>query len=334
MAMQYERGELEPPATPVPARTATPRSDYRNSYIQEEGDNRSSYAPEGADYRSSYTPEGGDYRSSYTPPTWESDDREATVISNQAFFDQITAINADIKEINEKIADITALHDTELATIDETERAEIEAETSAQTSELTSMNSAMTQRIKTLASETDLESDNSKHVQLVEKNFKKALQQYHECEVSYMRKMREMLARQYKITNPDATEEEVAEFVETAQTHEQVFVNGVLSSRLTEGRSALREANKRYQNIRKIERDMEQLADLFVELNELVWKQHDQIKEVEDHALDVERNMIEASAHLTKAIHFREAARKKKWWCLIIVIIVIIILIAAIAGSK
>ncbi|KAF3914158.1 Syntaxin-1B [Arthrobotrys entomopaga] len=248
------------------------------------------------------------------------------------FFDEVTAIHEANNKINEKIEEIGKLHESALSKIDEGERTEIENQTNALEAELSKMNTMVSRRIKELARQVEEHSEQAGHVHLVERNFTASIRKYQQSEVAYLKKMREVITRQYKIANPEATDEEIRNFVESG-SNEQVFVNGTMSARQAAGKGALREANKRYLEIQKIEKTMVELGQLFDQMNELVWKQEEEVKAIENTSADIEATASAATTELKAAYTSAKAARSKKWLILWIVIGIILaaILIAVLA---
>ncbi|KAF3925975.1 Syntaxin-1B [Dactylellina cionopaga] len=235
----------------------------------------------------------------------------------KSFFDEIGTLHTATQDINEKIAEIERLHTESLSKINYGEVAALNEEADALAAELSKMNQEMTEKLRNLASRTDPESGDAKHVQLVHKNFKATVQHYNETEINYQTKMREQLARQYKIVNPEATDEEIREVQESGDT--SIFVSAVMDARRAQGSAALNAVKGRFEEIQRIEKTMTELADLFGQLNELVWKQEDEIQHIHDHAADVEMNLAAGNEDLAKAIEHSKGARKKKlWMCLIL----------------
>ncbi|KAK6535022.1 Plasma membrane t-SNARE, secretory vesicle fusion [Arthrobotrys megalospora] len=255
---------------------------------------------------------------------------EPTVEVNptQAFFDEVAFLRQENKEIQAKIQIIRELQAESLSKVTDEETNIVNNKITANVAELSKMNAEMTRRIKLLASKTKEDSDNAKHVKLIEKEFKQAIHRYQEVEVDYKKKMREQLARQYLIVNPDATEEDIKRVQE--EGNQPIFLTAIMDARREQGSSALNEVRNRYKEIQKIEQTMEELADLFTQLNQLVYQQDQEIDNIVAQAEETERNLDEGVKILDSAIGHAEKARKFKWWLLIIVVIIILIILFAV----
>ncbi|KAF3915545.1 Syntaxin-1B [Orbilia brochopaga] len=191
------------------------------------------------------------------------------------------------------------------------------------------MNTDMTARIKDIKGNTLEISDRSKHVELVEKHFRANMQRQREVEVEYRKKERDVLERQYRIVNPDATDEEI-EQVREAGSDLQVFLEATKDVRVTGAKAAINEVRTRYNEIQKIEQTMVELSELFEQLNQLVWQQETEVEQIKKDGEDAEANLGEAVQHLDAAIVSSQSARKKKWWLFLIFIIIVIIVIIVI----
>ncbi|KAK6542912.1 Plasma membrane t-SNARE, secretory vesicle fusion, variant 2 [Orbilia ellipsospora] len=239
------------------------------------------------------------------------------------FFDEVTAIHESTNKINEKIEELSKLHESALSKIDEGERTDVENQINAVEAELSKMNNLLSRRIKELARQVEENSDQAGHIRLVERNFTGSIRKYQQTQVAYMKKMREVIARQYKIANPEATEEEIRDFVDGGPT-EQIFVNVTMSTRTNASRGALKEAKKRYMEIQKIEKTVIELGELFDQMGELVWKQEEEVKAIENTSADIEATASAATTELKTAYKSAKSARSKKWLILWIVIGIIL----------
>ncbi|KAF3079631.1 Plasma membrane t-SNARE, secretory vesicle fusion [Orbilia oligospora] len=253
---------------------------------------------------------------------------EEEVNPTQAFFNEVAVLRQENKDIQAKIQIIRELQAESLSKVTDEETAAVNNQISAQVAELSKMNAEMTRRIKLLASKTKEDSDHANHVKLIEKEFKQAIHRYQEVEVEYKKKMREQLARQYLIVNPDATEEDIKKVQE--EGNQPIFLTAIMDARREQGSSALNEVRNRYKEIQKIEQTMEELADLFTQLNQLVYQQDEAIQESEDKARKTAEDVEAGANTLGVAIEHAKRARKNKWWLLIIVFIIIIIILFAV----
>lgn len=157
------------------------------------------------------------------------------------------------------------------------------------------------------------------------------------------------MSRQYRIVNPEATDAEIEQLVESGET--QVFSQAVISlpwliitnephwhfiQLLSGGRS--REANSvnaavkaRQQEIQKIESTLIELLTLFEQMAEQVVLDEAKFEMVEDNAVKVEEDIKQANVHLETGVQSARGARRKKWMCLGLGVGIVIIVVVVVA---
>lgn len=102
----------------------------------------------------------------------------------------------------------------------------------------------------------------------VKNRFKETIQRYQTVEHQYRQKYRQRAERQYKIVKPDATPQEVKAALDDDQGG-QIFSQALLNSnRHGEAKGALREVQERHEDIKKIEKTITELAQLFNEVRD------------------------------------------------------------------
>jgi syntaxin 1B/2/3 len=247
----------------------------------------------------------------------------------QAFFSEIAYLRQGNQDINDRITEIENLHQESLSRIDESSITQTATALDAMVAEVSQMNRSMATKIRELKSKTLRDEEKAGQVGVIERSFKQTLTRYQQVEVSYQRKARDQLARQYKIANPDATDDEIREAQEV-NSNAPVFSQAVMQNRRGAARSALAEVRSRHTEIQKIEKTMVELAQLFEDLNQLVVEQEVMVDQIETHGVNIHDDTKNANQQLTHAIDSARGARRKKWWCLLIVILIIIIVIVVV----
>ena len=124
------------------------------------------------------------------------------------------------------------------------------------------------------------------------------------------------MARQYRIVRPEASEAEVRRAVED-NTEQQVFSQALMqSNRRGQAQSTLNAVESRHQEIQKVGRQMEELAELFEDMQNLVVQQEAAVVNIEMKGEEVVENMDKGTEQIGVAIKSARNARKWKWWCL------------------
>jgi len=155
---------------------------------------------------------------------------------------------------------------------------------------------------------------------LLRSKFIEALQNYQQVEQQYRTRYRQRVERQFKIVKPDATPDEVAAVVQSDQgAGGQIFAQALTSStRYGESRAAYREVQERHEDIRKIERTLAELAQLFNDMDILVTQQDDMINAIETSATQVQKDTEAGLGQTEKAVEHARSARRKRWFCFLL----------------
>lgn len=200
-----------------------------NPYATNASDNASPYGGsnnyEMQDYNNQGTAGGNGYAQ-------EQASRQPAVLSQQDFLNRVQNLRNDIKALTGDIDYIGQLHQRTLSTTDQEATQQLEhyvAQTQIR-------NTAIKDGIKGLERDllkTNDSSRNTKKTQLesLKTFFKSELDKYQSIERDYQQRYREQIARQYRIVNPDASEDEVRQATEADWNNEGVFQTAVSVSR-------------------------------------------------------------------------------------------------------
>lgn len=177
----------------------------------------------------------------------------------------------------------------------------------------------LTPRVRALKSDPAASNArNEAQVTRVDRRLKEAMHNYQTAESNFQRGMQEQIARQYRIVRPDADEAEVRGAVE--DTRGEVFQRALMQSgRQGQANAALSAVQDRHDQIRKIERQMVELAQLFQDVNAVVVQQEADVARIEDSGQQAVDNLEQGGKHVDVAVEKARAAKKKKWICLGIV---------------
>lgn len=155
---------------------------------------------------------------------------EPAVLSLRDFLDRVQRIRDDIQGLTANVEQIGALHQRALGSTD--------GVASQALGDLVNQTQASNTRVKDAikALERDVErtEDSSRGTKIAQLNslkstFQAELRRYQTIENEYQRRYKAQIMRQYRIVNPDATEEEVQEAARTDWGNEGVFQTAVCS---------------------------------------------------------------------------------------------------------
>lgn len=161
------------------------------------------------------------------------------VLSLQDFLSRVSYIRSEIGYLSGDVAQIERLHQQALSSAGGSGGGDGSSATQrldALVASTSLRNTAIRDQIRALEQDRARTSDGSraskdKQVEGLKAHFKKELEAYQRKEAEYRERYREQIARQYRIVNPDASEDEVRQATEADWGNEGVF-QAAVSSRL------------------------------------------------------------------------------------------------------
>lgn len=153
----------------------------------------------------------------------------APVLSLQDFLSRVSYIRSEIGYLSGDVAQIERLHQQALSSAGgSADGGSASQRLDALVASTSLRNTAIRDQIRALDQDRVRTTDGSrpskdKQVEGLKAYFKKELEQYQRKEAEYRERYREQIARQYRIVNPDATEEEVRQATEADWGNEGVF---------------------------------------------------------------------------------------------------------------
>ncbi|KAI0647220.1 t-SNARE [Trametes meyenii] len=250
------------------------------------------------------------------------------------FYNEIGSIQDDIRTFNDNVARISDLHSRSLNATDDVATQRVNNQLEELVADTSALSNVLRRRIKSLQKQGGGGRDGEIRKQqtgLVKQKFMDAIQNYQTVEQQHRQKYKQRLERQYKIVKPDASPEEVKAVVDDDQGG-QIFSQALMNSnRYGEARSAYREVQERHADIKKIEKTLTELAQLFNDMSILVEQQDEQITVINDTVKEVEKDVETGLNYTQKAVDSARSARKKRWICFILCIVILIIIAIVVA---
>ncbi|RWA15082.1 hypothetical protein EKO27_g47 [Xylaria grammica] len=255
-------------------------------------------------------------------------------LPQQEFLGRIDFLRNEIGTLTNNVQAIASLHQRSLAEADgglsgqQLER--IVAETQ-------SLNSGIRDQLKFLANDANRTIDGSRtvkerQVNTIKTQFERELRSYQEEEGSFRARYRDQIARQYRIVNPEASEDEVRQATEADWGNEGVFQTALRTNRTGQASSVLGAVRARHNELQRIEKTLMELASLFQDLAVLVEQQEVPVVQAEQNAENTTKYMDQGNQHVKKSIISARNARKWKWYCLLITILIIAVAVGVGVG--
>ncbi|KAH8670982.1 putative syntaxin-like protein psy1 [Xylariales sp. PMI_506] len=247
-------------------------------------------------------------------------------LSQQDFLQRVSVLRDQISAFTGNVQAIASLHQRALA---ETDGGLAAQQLDALVTETQGLIQGIRDQLKFLATDASRTTDGSKNLKdqqvgTIKNNFERELRNYQTEESTYRGRYRDQIARQYRIVNPDASEEEVRQAAEADWGNEGVFQTALRTNRTGQATSVLGNVRARHNELQRIEQTLIELASMFQDLAVLVEQQEVAVQAAETNAENTTKWTEEGNAHVGKGIKSARNARKWKWWCLFIVVLIII----------
>ncbi|KAI8643501.1 t-SNARE [Parasitella parasitica] len=254
------------------------------------------------------------------------------VITTDQFFQEVE----EIKDINRKIINninlIEELHGKALSNINDEQTEENVYRLEKTVKQTTKLNNQCKTKIKAIelgiarmpATVGDLPMRKTQHAAL-KKKFIETIQRYQDIERTYQQKYRQRVERQIRIVQPNATPDDIEQVLDSDEPP-QIFAQSLMqSSKSGQAKAVLSEVQSRHDDIKKIEKTILELHQLFVDMQMMVEQQAETINQIETHAETTVADLEQGNRDVTKAIVSAKSTRAKKWICFIIFIILLIV---------
>ncbi|EJU05393.1 t-SNARE [Dacryopinax primogenitus] len=244
------------------------------------------------------------------------------------FYAEISSLQDSIRTMENNVTRISDLHNRSLNNMDEAASARNTRDLNTLMSETTSLTSELKKRIKKQEGEAGRSGNamvRRQQIAATKAKFIEVIQNYQAVEQQFRGKYKQRMERQFRIVKPEATPEEVRAVVDNDQG-DQIFAQALMSSnRLGESRAAYREVQERHEDVKRIEKTLTELAQLFNDMSVMVEEQDESINVIQSHAYSTEKDMEIGLQQTEKAVVSARSARKKRWICFAIIVVILIV---------
>jgi len=246
-----------------------------------------------------------------------------------AILNECREIDRGIDSLEKTMEQLKLIQQSGLRAVDDNQIKNVNKQVDGMDTEIMRIYRFLMERVKSLKANPEHRSPrNAPQVGKVDRRLKASTNQYQNVKSDYRRNMTEVVARQYRIVRPDASEAEVRAAVEDTNGGEQIFQQALMqSNRRQEAESTLSKVKDRHEALKKIEKQMVDLAELFQQMEEQVIIQEPAVMQIEAKGEEVTENMDKANEQIGTAIVSARARNRKKWWCLGICVLIIIVIV-------
>lgn len=172
-------------------------------------------------------------------------------------------------------------------------------------------------------SSADLRIRKTQHATLSRK-FVEVMNDYNACQIDYRERCKGRIQRQLEITGKTTTNEEIEDMLESGNL--AVFTQDIIME-TQQAKQTLADIEARHADIMKLEKSIQELHDMFMDMAMLVEQQGEMIDRIEFNVEQAVDYVETAKMDTKKAVKYQSKARRK----LIMIIICVVVLIAILA---
>jgi len=252
------------------------------------------------------------------PPT-------SSVLTQPDFLSRVDFCKKEIGTLTSNIQSIATLHQRALSSPDSTSSQELEALVASTQLK----NTQIRDQIKYLELDAAKTNEASRGVKArqakqLKETFENELKSYQQEEMQYRKRYQDSIARQYRIVNPEATEEEVNEASQMDWGSEGVFQTALKTNRSGQASSVLGAVRARHNELQRIEQTLTDLAAMFADMAQIVAVQEDDVVRTEINADKTVEDVERANVEIDKANEHARRRNRLKWWCFLVVVLIIL----------
>ncbi|CAO3660556.1 unnamed protein product [Rhizopus stolonifer] len=261
----------------------------------------------------------GDRHASESKEQYEMSPRNvdsSTLNSTDQFFQAVEEAKELNKEILNNISMIEEMHGSALTNITDEQAEENTFKLEKIVKQTTKLNNECKNKIKAIelsnarmpANSGDLPMRKTQHAAL-KKKFIETIQRYQDIERTYQQKYRQRVERQIKIVQPNATSDDIDRVLDSDEPP-QIFAQSLMqANRSGQAKAVLSEVQSRHDDIKKIEKTILELHQLFVDMQMMVEEQGETLKEIETHAETTVVDLEQGNKDIEKAIVSAKSTR-------------------------
>ncbi|KAF9290216.1 Plasma membrane t-SNARE, secretory vesicle fusion [Linnemannia elongata] len=161
------------------------------------------------------------------------------------------------------------------------------------------------------------------------KQLKDAVSRFQTVQYQNGQKSKDNVARQYRIANPAATDEDVRRLVESDQGG--AFSQQLLQqARGQQAMAALNSVQNRQRELHSLQESVVELAQLYKQLEQMISDQDVAFQEIEASVSRAESDIEKGHGEVAVALVHGYSARRYKWICLAIVLVVVAIIVVVV----
>eukprot|EP00040_Diaphanoeca_grandis_P024654 m.135798 g.135798 ORF g.135798 m.135798 type:complete len:306 (+) comp29821_c0_seq2:408-1325(+) len=264
---------------------------------------------------------------------YEEDEEDEQTQFMNSFFDEVKMVRDTIAKIQEQIELVEVKHERLLVAYSQVQTTEAKSALEETMGRITALANKTRANLKKMAAtnkellvrsndrgegmDADIRIRETQLSSLV-RNFSSVMNRYNDIQAQNKKKYRDAIKHQCKIVDENVSDEVIDKYVENGQSAE-VFKG----KKLDEAEKQLSDIKDRHEDIKRLERSLMELHEMFVDMSILVSEQGDMVDRIENQVAKSAEYVESAKKKLVKARALQSSARRKKYCCLTTLLVVI-----------
>ncbi|XBW34761.1 hypothetical protein QEN19_000328 [Hanseniaspora menglaensis] len=248
------------------------------------------------------------------------------------FMTEINQIHTELDTYQNLVNNIDSYQKRLLTEINYEAEQTLRAQLDTLTNNAQQVQNELRDQIKSLQAKAAKSQSNTMKAQIENsrQNFLKIIQDYRIVEANHKDSTKQQAIRQYKIIQPDATDEELEDAILDSQG-QQIFSQALLNAnRRGEAKTVLQEVQERHRDLLVLEKSMAELTQLFNDMEQLIVEQQENIEHIEQNVDEAQHDVEMGLGHTNKAVTSARRARKNKIRCYIILALILAVVVVVI----
>jgi len=162
--------------------------------------------------------------------------------------------------------------------------------------------------------------------------FREVLRQFQESQLEYKNATQNKIKRQIAIVKPEADEEEIRELMEDPDATSKLLNEQIVGTAHAKVRNAVDDIDRKYQDILKLEKGVEEVYQLFLDLGTLISAQGEMLDSILTNMEQARDYIKEGNKRLGNAQKIHKKTRSKMCCILLIVVILLVATLVLVGG--
>lgn len=161
--------------------------------------------------------------------------------------------------------------------------------------------------------------------------FRSILREFQEVQLDYKNATQEKIRRELEIVKPDADESEINELVKDPDATSKLLSEQIIGTAHAKIRNAVEDIDQKYKDILKLEKGVEEVYQLFLDLETLIQAQGEMLDSILTNMNEAKDYIIKANIKLESAKTYHKKSRKKL--CIILIVIIVVLALVILLGG-